>query len=126
MITIYTGKPRDKKILKQGDYKNYHFIIVTYGTHPCAYVKVNGKLKDKDRDFFEDNISCHGCITYYENTHWFTDEEELYIGWDYAHVDDCLKIGKEDFSIKGKKWTVPEIEEEVQGVIEQLVELEGE
>lgn len=32
-------KRATQELLYQGEYKGYRFFIVSYGTHPCAYVE---------------------------------------------------------------------------------------
>lgn len=61
---IYTPNRNDKgEILATGDYKGFCFYVVSYGTHPCAYVDVsNTSLANKD--YYENDIDCHGGLTY--------------------------------------------------------------
>lgn len=32
------------EILDEGVYKGFHYVIVSYGTHPCAYVEIPGDI----------------------------------------------------------------------------------
>lgn len=119
---------REKEILHSGTYKGYNFHIISYGTHPCAYVEIP-KLNSSKSEF-DECISCHGGVTYTGDlshvlvpknpNHWF-------IGWDYAHSGDYVcspfpsKYDKYD-----KKWTTEEILKEVTEVIDQIIKLDKE
>lgn len=61
---IYTpNRSKKGEILAAGDYKNFKYYVVSFGTHPCAYVDVsNTSLANKDYD--ENDIDCHGGLTY--------------------------------------------------------------
>lgn len=111
-------------MLAEGIYKGFHYAIVSYGTHPCAYIEIPEKhdlyyVNDEDELIA---IDCHGGITYVSTTGLIKPSNENHrdghwIGWDYAHVCDYI------FGICycGKKWTTKEIFEDVKAVIEQLI-----
>ena len=45
------------------DYKGWTYSIITFGTHPCAYVDVKDTMFDGK--FYADiPIECHGGLTY--------------------------------------------------------------
>ncbi len=54
MEEIYDFKLKDV-ILESEIYANHQYVIISRGTHPCAYVKV----KDLNTDY-ESTISCNG------------------------------------------------------------------
>lgn len=117
MENIYKDK-KCRELLKQGDYKGYHYAIVTYGSHPCAYVKTMG-ITDED-------IYVHGGITYEggDVTEWFPElPKGYYIGWDYAHAGDYISLfgglTRSPFYDE-KKWVLDEIFEEVKNAIDQI------
>lgn len=121
MENIY--KKRCNELLKQGDYKGYHYAIVTYGSHPCAYIKVKG--------ITDDDIYVHGGITFEgdEVAEWFPElPKGYYIGWDYAHAGDYVFLsgGITMSTIYDKKWNVDEIFEEVKSAIDQIEAVKGE
>lgn len=116
-------------MLDEGIYKGFHYAIVSYGTHPCAYVEIpkehelyNASNKNELYD-----IACHGGITYVSKTGIIrlsnkNHRDGYWIGWDYAHYMDyyCSPYNFE-FLNEGKKWTTKEIFEDVKNVIEQLI-----
>lgn len=114
------------EILDEGIYKDFHYAIVSYGTHPCAYVEIpeGHELYDvSDEDELVD-IDCHYGITYVSKTGLIKPSNKNHrdghwIGWDYAHYMDYI------FGIChcGKKWTTKEIFEDVKNVIEQLIKI---
>ena len=108
---IYKEDP-SYEILDQGKYNGRKYYIISYGSHPCAYVE---NIEGYDGYDEIEEISVHGGVTFNgtkENTH--------VIGWDYAHC--CDYVGYLPNS-DGKKWTTSEIKEEVFKVIDQLEEL---
>ena len=119
---------RETRILFEDDYKGRHFVIVSYGTHPCAYVEVTDtKYAYLGYDELEDKIRCHGGLTYADNLdHVLGENNRWFIGWDYAHAGDYMgydELFNFKSRFKDKKWTTEEIYEEVKSVIEQLEEL---
>ncbi len=112
------------EILDEGIYNDFHYAIVSYGTHPCAYIEIpeGHELYDvSDEDELVD-IDCHYGITYVSKTGLIKPSNKNHrdghwIGWDYAHYMDYI------FGIChcGKKWTTKEIFEDVKNVIEQLI-----
>lgn len=119
-------------ILDKGNINGYAYRIVSYGTHPCAYVDIpqTSKVCDIYTTFCEnDEIDVHGGITYardYLFSKDFGEEQGHWIGWDYAHWDDYSGYFETvfPFPFGGKKWTTPEIFADVKSVIRQLKELE--
>lgn len=120
---VYSNK-HITEVLLEGEHLGYKWVIVSYGTHPCAYVKLpkNSKLISLGEEV---PVSCHGGITYTSSKGLpqlkvAKKNEGFYIGWDYAHAGD--QIGLKQFEWD-KRWTVAEIQEEVYEVIEQLIKL---
>ena len=104
---IYTRNRQEPVVLLKGTSNGYSFAIVSFGTHPCAYVAVP-KLHCFTYRLLPP-IAVHGTITF---TNFCPDLDGVWsIGWDYGHGDDYngreylyQKINKH-----GKKWTVEEI-----------------
>lgn len=113
-------------MLDEGIYKDFHYAIVSYGTHPCAYVEIpegHELYNVSDEDELVD-IDCHCGITYVSTTGLIRPSDENHrdghwIGWDYAHCMDYT-YGAYNTS-DDKKWTTKEIFEDVKNVIEQLI-----
>ena len=114
---VYSAN-RTKEVLHSGEYKGYKFCILSFGTHPTAYVEYNIENCDDSVEFFMnyydkklDNISLSSDgFTFFGKGFW-DKENNTYLGWDYA--------GKNS---KNKKWTTAEIFEEVKSVIDQLID----
>lgn len=129
MIYTYESK---KEILYEGEYKGFHFLIVTYGRHPCAYVEIPKDHPYYDKDYNSLDINVHGGITWGDPLYQFEDKRGWYIGWDYIHLDDYdgiwldprfEKYDAQDILLQNKdkkKWTTEEIFEDVKSVIAQL------
>lgn len=128
---------RIKEILYEDDYLGYHFLIVSYGIHPCAYIeipKTHRWYKKPYTDEELEDIECHGGLTYSDNLSHILGKEEAngrwFIGWDYGHIGDFegyyldkIWPGEKDFSAE-KKWTTQEIFNEVKNVIEQIIKMD--
>lgn len=121
-----------KEILYEGKYKGLQFYIASLGSHPVAYVAVpeNHPLYKKDiiKGDTDIEILVHGGITFNDNDIYHIRgniPEGWFIGWDYAHYGDYDPYMAQ---IRGydktdvRRWTTPEIYEEVKNVIEQLIE----
>lgn len=130
---IYTPNRKNKgEILATGTYKNFKYYVVSYGTHPCAYVDVsNTSLANKD--YHENDINCHGGLTYGRDYLSAVDTERAngkwYIGWDYDHYGDYTSNPFINmFGVCGeceKRWTTEEIVAECKNVINQIVDKGG-
>lgn len=123
---IYSNKHTTEVLLK-GEYLGYKWVIISYGTHPCAYVKLpkNSKLISLGEEI---PVDCHGGITFISSEglsqlKTVEKNEGFFIGWDYAHAGDQIGLNQFEWD---KKWTVNEIQEEIRDVVIQLIELEFE
>lgn len=134
------------KIVKMGKCMGRDYAIVSYGTHPCAYVSL---LEDDTRDFEEMDAleAVNGGITFgigclqSDRLPPFGPKsiEAPYgvIGWDYAHcLDYSQPQGVEELPEKlvesyrelnegKKKWTLEEIEAQVEAMCKWLEERKG-
>ena len=115
---------RERLVLESGQYIGYNFWIISYGTHPCAYVELpqtHPYFEKCDKDAYELNIDVHGGITYGDfGLGNIIDDKKFLLGWDYNHCTDynpmITFLSKESL----KRWTTEEILEEVKNVIKQL------
>lgn len=111
------------EVLYGGNVDGYNCYIISYGTHPCAYVEIPKihplyKKEYNSKKFL--NIDCHWGITYSQDfLRPIGAEKSWFIGWDYAHSGD--RYGQ---LIYGKEWTTEEIFEEVKHVVKQLKDME--
>lgn len=111
---IYKPK-REEELLDHGIYKDHEYFVISMGTHPCAYVKLNG-----ENPKIAENVPCHGGVTYNRNYLMIPNEGKLdgnFIGWDYAHLND--RWGDE---FCGYEYTTGEMVVECKGVIDELVD----
>lgn len=74
-------------VLHSGIYKDLEFYIVSFGSHPCAYVKIPENNKYCKADYSDIDITCHGGLTYSNNSLSVCDNKESgwWIGWDYVY-----------------------------------------
>ena len=90
---------RETEILEEGTYKDIHFIIVSYGTHPCAYIEIPDSHKLYNVDYMDSHrefdFGVHGGITWSGPlSKVIPNKPGFYYGWDYAHVDDYMDMRK--------------------------------
>ena len=123
----YIVSKNDQKcdIVYRGEYLGIEFMIVDYGTHPCAYIK--NPTDDKD---IGDGILVHGGITFSGN---ITDtllgevsnSSGMWLGWDYCHGGDYYAQESPLFVFPSDryahKYTTEEVYQDVQSAIRQLI-----
>lgn len=130
MQMIYKDYNGNAQILKEGTYEGYHYLILSLGSHPCAYVELPKNHKYYGLNYDEIPIECHGGLTYsdlegviFPKTN-ENHRDGFWIGWDYAHLGDCYySMLMPASSSVGKRWTTEEIFKEVKEVIKQLKEV---
>lgn len=110
---VYSSR-RSFGILSYDTYKDYEYLVLSFGTHPCAYIRAD-KLTKKQIDYI--NKTCHGGITFSKKSIGgdLKNTEGEWIGWDYAHFNDYT-----DYSPHGKKHTTEEIVSEIKSIIDKL------
>lgn len=117
---------REYELLGEGDYKGYHWIIVSRGTHPTAYVEVLEDHYLYNRTVLEiisiADLECNGGITYAGRSNYAnslpTDRTGWWVGWDYHHAWDYR--GDDRNYPDQRKWSTEEIYAEVRQVIDQF------
>lgn len=83
MIELYNRDGIGKRtIVSSGELYGYQWYIVSYGSHPCAYVRSD--IPEK----VQDEIEVHGGITFSGKAFDEFTIKGKYIGWDYNHYDD--------------------------------------
>lgn len=112
---IYKSE-REEELLDRGTYKDHEYFVISMGTHPCGYVKLNS-----ENPKIAENVPCHGGVTYNRNYLMIPNEGKLdgkFIGWDYAHYGDYIGY---DEPYTGMTYTTEEIVYECMRVIDDLI-----
>lgn len=125
-------KPKSEiEYLDKDSYNGIDYIIVSYGTHPCAYIRIpeTSKFYNIDCSDAPDEISdvVNGGLTWSGPLSGCLNELGFYLGWDYAHIDDFTGTDlmfPPNLRVGGKKWTTEEILDEVKAAIDILNILE--
>ena len=122
-VQVYHGKRLDKPIvMKQGKARGYRYFIITLGSHPCSYILFPKGHKWHGEHYDNIPLDCHGGLTYARDT--FLDGIDLdgawVVGWDYAHLGDFASYGGQGLGFKGHKWTIDELQTEMDEVLDQL------
>ena len=124
VIVKYSDKvydiERGNEVLARGIVKGFEFCVVSYGTHPCCYVKIPENHVFYRKSWEDIELECHGGVTFASDDASFCGLG-FWVGWDYAHVGDYmvsrfLCIVDND----NKKWSVDELINDVREVIEEL------
>lgn len=127
---VYKKMPHMPEILDNGEIvrsHKYQYYIISYGTFPCAYVRVpeNHIMYNCFRICHDQLVSVHGGITYEE---WYLFAHKPvrghWIGWDYGHASDYIGglINVPKIENCGKRWTTQELLDDVISVCNQLEE----
>lgn len=131
---VYQERMTTAELLANGVYNGYEYVVLSLGTHPCAYVLLgeDDKMYGMDYDEIHENydVYCHCGLTYSEDVLSFLEFSQKYgceiktgihnkwvVGWDYAHYGDY--VGYCD-ALGGKKWSTSEIVDECKEFINQL------
>ena len=118
---IYTKAKREPQVLHRGNCNGYDYCIVSFGSHPCAYIAAP-KLEYFGYDFVQ--LDVHGGITY---ACYCPDLNYVWsYGWDYAHAGDYhgRETLRTKWALKGKKWTTEEILEDVEKACHELPDVQ--
>lgn len=115
---VYTRRRQKVSRLADGEYRGYHYYVLSFGTHPCAYVDIGDTGVDINA------IECHGGITYSREYLATVEHESGFIGWDYAHCYD-YNGDIPEMTAHCKKWTTAEIVDECKSVIDQICSKRG-
>lgn len=113
---------RAYQLVDEGVYEGIKYFIVSYGTHPCAYIENVWKFDDYDDDRLYE-IEVHGGFTFLGER-----EQTNCLGWDYAHYCDYYEYPTNIAiaPISGlRRWMYEDILEEVKDVINQMIEIFG-
>ena len=118
------------ELIAYGEYKEYEYAVINYGTHPCCYVKLEQDDQFFGHEYANIPIACHGGLTYSRKVLQLSsteiDSDGWWIGWDYSHTGDYVPyleaiLDKEDVN-RLKKWSTEELIGECKNVIDQLSE----
>lgn len=113
------NKSRCFEVLVDDVYKGREYKVISLGTHPCSYIKIEKSDEWKDLGYDDILVECHGGLTFKGELSGSADE---WLGWDYAHCDDYVGYYEEGCILaKGKKWTTEELVSEVKKAIDSLL-----
>jgi len=112
----YITKTLEKPlILAKGTSNGHEFMIISWGTHPCSYIKIPKTSKLIRLGYEDIPLSCHGGLTFAGEHKQF---KGYWLGWDYSHCDDFAGRYLDDSYPKilyqdNKKWTTDEMIKEM-------------
>lgn len=111
-------RDRSYQLVDEGVYEEIKYFIISYGTHPCAYIENVWKFESTDDERLDD-ILVHFGFTFLG-----VKERTDCIGWDYAHCDDYYEYPNIGITpISGlRRWMYEDILEEIKDVINQMIE----
>lgn len=137
-MKYYDHRVRPSILLDRGTMQGYEYVILSLGTHPCAYVCIPLNHVLHETHYDDCDIECHGGLTYSQyglhNWHEYSDkynamiltgisDETWVIGWDYAHYQDYMGYYPSD---SGRRWTTQQIKRHIEEVINQLIDYDKE
>ena len=113
-------KPKGERVLlDRGIYRDHEYFVISLGTHPCAYIKLNGEPLSVGM-----GVPCHGGVTFTDTTLNIGDKQMIkgnIIGWDYAHYGDYMGYDDEYGIEGGEIYTTGEIVFECKRAIDWLI-----
>lgn len=119
------GPTRKCEVLAQGTYHGIDYRVVSYGTHPCSYIRVPEDNQFFNKEYDDIPLECHCGLTFgtmipnkdlqhndvFSNGYW--------IGWDYAHYCDYSAFGFGE----GIQYTIDDLLREMQSAIDSFIEI---
>lgn len=124
------------EVLDSGKHKGIDYLIISYGTHPCTYIRVPKSHKYANADYDTVPLNVHGGLTYDGCLAHIKDEIGVslpkggyWLGWDYAHAGDFSGYYltpspyHDYFQTHDKKWTTAELHEQAIKAIEDFKKL---
>ena len=110
-------------MLHKDSYRGFEYIIVSYGTHPCAYVHIPKSHPYWDMNYDAMPIICHEGLNYYgplDHKPVGAMANEYYIGWSYDHLYDYTGRASDTDDMK---YDTVDIISDCIAVINQLAEV---
>lgn len=119
------GTTRKCEVLAQGTYRGIDYRVVSYGTHPCSYIRVPDENKFYGKDYDDIPLDCHCGLTFsamfpnedYKRNDVFSNG--FWIGWDYAHYCDYTVYSFGE----GKIYTIKDLLYEMQNTIDSFIKI---
>lgn len=121
---LYKGT---NKIVRCGFYEGLRYYIKDGVICPCAYICLPDTSPHIGKPYDDIGVDCHGGLTYSGNLYDHKGDkiENFVIGWDYGHFGDFIGADNTPNDIvqsinlfqEVRKWTIDEIEKEIQEVI---------
>lgn len=118
------GPTRKCEVLAQGTYRGIDYRVISYGTHPCSYIRVPDGNKFYGKDYDDIPLDCHCGLTFgtmfpnVNDSHNDLFSDGFWIGWDYAHYCDySAYIGE------GTQYTIDDLLHEMQNTIDSFIEI---
>lgn len=96
--------------VSQGEYRGVRYRIRKVAFWYCAYIEVPENTVD-------DNVDCHGDVTFVSYAGWPPSEDELkpgckIVGWDYNHLGDYDMHYTEEDVLRDIKYTIDKLKKE--------------
>lgn len=124
----YVDVTRKWEVLYKGKYKEILFLVVSFGTHPCAYLLFdkNHYMYGKDCGQADDVVCVHGGFTFSRkgDCHQLINSlnygDKWVLGWDYCHYGDRFGAWFVPGS-ENKEWKTTEIIDECRQYIDTII-----
>ena len=96
--------------MSQGEYRGVRYRIRKVAFWFCAYIEV-------PKGTVNDDVDCHGDVTFTSSTGWPFSEDELkpgckIVGWDYNHFGDYDMHYTEEDVLGDIKYTIDKLKKE--------------
>lgn len=120
------GSGKSEVLYHEKDTDGYGITILNIrGSHPCAYVTFPGIdiTGDCEQFWIDDKVvEPHGGFTFLGTLGDWTRIDDIWLGWDYAHMGDYtwsgIDISPFRYDVDEKKWTTEEILDEARAILQ--------
>lgn len=119
------GQPTEKEmelIYHETTKSGCEIFIISHGNgYPTAYIGMTDEFPAYDLPADDIDLPVHGGVTYTDFVLPMpvqADKQMYYVGWDYAHCGDMMKLS--GITMPGKEWTIAEIVKEAYDAIDEL------
>ena len=117
---VYSGDRNGKVLFLETQGKGA-LMIVSLGSHPCAYITFPGVEHISKYDDANDLCQVHGGFTFL-GTRENLGIAGIWLGWDYAHYGDLLYNERFDFRMpEDHEWSLNELKFEARLALETIL-----
>lgn len=108
-------------------YSGYEYLVVNFGSHPAAYVRIPKEHPYYEKEFWNMKIKPHSDLSFGGTLEKYN-LEGFWIGWEYNLFGDFVAGRTREYITEGwhKQYVTSEIIEKIHDVIDLLIDYASE